>query len=72
MLEDLVMALDHDMNDELDYRELATGMGLWRKERREARRKLTERGVHRTPSKSSFSLKVMFTVTVLIDGFNNR
>ena len=50
MLEDLVMALDHDMNDELDYRELATGMGLWRKERREARRKLAERGVHRTPS----------------------
>ena len=59
MLEDLVLALDHDMNDELDYRELARGMGLWKKERREARRRMAITGVRKTPSKFSVFCETM-------------
>ena len=35
MLEDLILALDIDLNDELDYREIAKGMSLWKLEKRE-------------------------------------
>ena len=40
LLEDLILALDTDLNDELDYRELAKGMGLWKVEKRESKRKM--------------------------------
>ena len=40
LLEDLILALDIDLNDELDYRELAKGMGLWKLEKRESRKKM--------------------------------
>ena len=38
MLEDLVLALDKDLTDKLDYRELAKGMGLWKVEKRANKR----------------------------------
>lgn len=40
LLEDLILALDTDLNDTLDYRELAKGMGLWKIEKRESKRKI--------------------------------
>lgn len=36
MLEDLILTLDEELTDELGYRELARGRGLWKLERREA------------------------------------
>ena len=39
LLEDLILTLDANLTNELDYRELATGMGLWRVEKREAKQK---------------------------------
>ncbi|XP_071082291.1 EF-hand calcium-binding domain-containing protein 12-like [Haliotis cracherodii] len=39
-LEDLVISLDSDLTDEVDYRELAKGMLVWKKERREKKREL--------------------------------
>ena len=38
LLEDLVLSLDEDLTDELDYRELAKGMELWKMEKRDKRR----------------------------------
>ena len=40
LLEDLILTLDTDLSNELDYRELAKGMGLWKIEKRENKRKL--------------------------------
>ncbi len=51
LLEDLILALDADLNNELDYRELAKGMGLWKKERRQAKRKMITSGKARDSSK---------------------
>lgn len=39
-LEDLVISLDSDLTDEVDYRELAKGMLVWKRERREKKREL--------------------------------
>lgn len=39
LAEDLVLALDTDCSDELDYRELSKGMDRFRRERRENKRK---------------------------------
>ncbi|KAK6176363.1 hypothetical protein SNE40_014663 [Patella caerulea] len=38
-VEDMIVCLDDDINDELDYSELAQGIQIWQKERREKRRK---------------------------------
>jgi len=35
MLDDLMVTLDMDLNDKLDYRELTKGLGLWKVEKRE-------------------------------------
>ncbi|XP_064604697.1 EF-hand calcium-binding domain-containing protein 12-like isoform X2 [Liolophura sinensis] len=57
LAEDLVLALDTDCSDELDYRELSKGMDRFRRERRENKRKdmdqhldLTLSSLSRTPS----------------------
>ena len=39
LLEDLILALDTDLNNQLDYRELAKGMGLWKIEKRENKKR---------------------------------
>ncbi|XP_074644628.1 EF-hand calcium-binding domain-containing protein 12-like [Tubulanus polymorphus] len=39
LLEDLIMSLDSDMNNELDYRELAKGISQFKQEQRQTRRK---------------------------------
>ena len=39
LLEDLVLSLDEELDDELDYRDLAKGMELWKLEKREAKRR---------------------------------
>ena len=39
LLEDLLLALDKDMDDELDYKELSKGMELWKHEKMETRRR---------------------------------
>ncbi|XP_050412422.1 uncharacterized protein LOC126827227 [Patella vulgata] len=38
-VEDMIVCLDDDINDQLDYSELAQGIKIWQKERRENRRK---------------------------------
>ena len=50
-MEDLILALDVDLNDQLDYRELAKGMGLWRIEKRESKRKLIASNTIQSPSR---------------------
>ena len=39
-----MLALDTDLNDQLDYRELAKGMGLWKKEKIDSKRRLINSG----------------------------
>ncbi|XP_013411229.1 uncharacterized protein LOC106174281 [Lingula anatina] len=40
LLEDLMLALDTDLNDELDYKELAMGLDQYKIERRESQKKM--------------------------------
>lgn len=40
MLDNLIIALDKDMNNKLDYQELVKGMGLWKIEKRDSNRKV--------------------------------
>ena len=49
LLEDLILSLDTDFDNNLDYKELARGLELWKRERRENRRK----ELSRTSSASS-------------------
>ena len=53
MLEDLVLALDKDLTDKLDYRELAKGMGLWKVEKRANKRSRVASGEYTERYKSS-------------------
>ena len=39
LLEDLVLTLDTDLDNVLDYRDLAQGMGLWKAEKWDTKRK---------------------------------
>lgn len=43
LLEDMILSLDIDYDNNLDYKELAKGLSFWKKERRENRRKQISR-----------------------------
>lgn len=43
LLEDMILSLDSNFDNFLDYKELAEGLRMWRKERRENKRKLLSR-----------------------------
>ncbi|XP_022302015.2 EF-hand calcium-binding domain-containing protein 12-like [Crassostrea virginica] len=43
LLEDMILSLDLDYDNNLDYKELAKGLSFWKKERRENRRKQISR-----------------------------
>ncbi|KAL5015165.1 hypothetical protein ScPMuIL_009435 [Solemya velum] len=43
IMEDLILTLDADFNDRLDYQELSRGMERWKKERRDNKRKQLSR-----------------------------
>ena len=58
LLEDLILALDVDLNNRLDYRELAKGMGLWKVEKRDFKKQVVG-GTSFTASPSESALKVL-------------
>ncbi|VDI41856.1 Hypothetical predicted protein [Mytilus galloprovincialis] len=43
LLEDMILSLDSNFDNYLDYKELAEGLNMWRKERRENKRKALSR-----------------------------
>ncbi|XP_060081393.1 EF-hand calcium-binding domain-containing protein 12-like [Ylistrum balloti] len=55
LLEDLILSLDADFDEELDYKELARGLENWHRERRENRRKELSRETTSLSSKGSGS-----------------
>lgn len=55
LLEDLILSLDADFDEELDYKELARGLDSWHRERRENRRKQLSRETTSVSSKGSGS-----------------
>ena len=58
LLEDLILALDVDLNNRLDYRELAKGMGLWKVEKRDFKKQVVG-GTSFTASPSESALEVL-------------
>jgi len=55
LLEDMILSLDSNFDNYLDYKELAEGLRMWRKERRENKRKMISREASLISQKSDTS-----------------
>lgn len=53
LLEDMILSLDSNFDNYLDYKELAEGLKMWRRERRENKRKALSRETSDISLKSS-------------------
>lgn len=61
LLEDMILSLDSNFDNYLDYKELAEGLNMWRKERRENRRKALSRESTNLSQKSETSNYKLYT-----------
>ena len=55
LLEDMILSLDSNFDNYLDYKELAEGLRMWRRERRENKRKALSREATALSQKSDTS-----------------
>jgi hypothetical protein len=60
LLEDMILSLDSNFDNYLDYKELAEGLRMWRKERRENKRKMISREASLISQKSDTSNNIYF------------
>lgn len=63
LLEDMILSLDSNFDNYLDYKELAEGLNMWRKERRENKRKALSRESTNLSQKSETSIYNLYTCT---------
>lgn len=63
LLEDMILSLDSNFDNYLDYKELAEGLNMWRKERRENKRKALSRESTNLSQKSETSNYNLYTCT---------
>lgn len=60
LLEDMILSLDSNFDNYLDYKELAEGLRMWKKERRENKRKMISREASLISQKSDTSNNIYF------------
>jgi hypothetical protein len=56
----MILSLDSNFDNYLDYKELAEGLRMWRKERRENKRKMISREASLISQKSDTSNNIYF------------